>query len=93
VSDKFNDTKKFIKNLDESHAFMATKTDIKKLQEQEKQNKVNSQLEFERFQQYLKDQNTRFSKQDTRQREIEKTLKKFNEVGGIEELARFMQEI
>ena len=50
-------------------------------------------MEFERFQQYLKDQNSRFSKQDTKMREIEKQLKQFNELGGIEELSKFMQEI
>jgi len=35
-------------------------------------------MEFERFQQYLKDQNSRFSKQDARQRELEKQLRKFD---------------
>ena len=33
VSDKFNDIKQFLKNLDEKHVFMATREDIKKIQE------------------------------------------------------------
>lgn len=50
-------------------------------------------MEFERFQQYLKDQNTRFSRQDSKTREIEKQLKKLAEVGGMEEIIKFMQEV
>ena len=47
-------------------------------------------MEFERFQQYLKDQNTKFSKLDGRIREVERNLKRFNELGGIDELSNFM---
>lgn len=72
---------------------MATKETIDKISENEKLIKSSFQMEFERFQQYLKDQNSRFSKQDTKMREIEKQLKQFNELGGIEELSKFMQEI
>ena len=72
---------------------MATKETIEKISENEKLIKSSFQMEFERFQQYLKDQNSRFSKQDTKMREIEKQLKQFNELGGIEELSKFMQEI
>ena len=49
-------------------------------------------MEFERFQQYLKDQNSRFSKQDSRLRDIDKSLKTLNEIGGVDELARFMTQ-
>lgn len=65
---------------------------IEELREKDTSIKINFQQEFERFQQYLKDQNSRFSKQDQRQREIEKSLKKFNEIGGIEELIKMIQE-
>ena len=72
---------------------MATKSMIDKLHDGEKQLKASFMMEFERFQQYLKDQNTRFSKQDTQLRIIDKQLKKFNELGGFEELSNFMKEM
>ena len=93
VTDKHNDTKEMIKNLELKSYGMATKQEIEKIHESEKTMKGNFMLEFERFQQYLKDQNTRFSKQDTKMRELERSLKRFNELGGIDELANVMDEI
>ena len=50
-------------------------------------------MEFERFQQYLKDQNSRFSRLDSKTRELEKVLKKTVDVGGMEEVTKFMKEV
>ena len=70
--DKFNSVKEQIEVVQGVASGMATKEMIDKISENEKLIKSNFQMEFERFQQYLKDQNSRFSKQDTKMREIEK---------------------
>ena len=50
-------------------------------------------MEFERFQQYLKDQNSRFSRQDSKMRELEKVVKKVVDAGGMDEITKFMKEV
>ena len=49
--------------------------------------------EFSSFQEYLKEQNNRFFKQDSRLRDIERKLKEFNDIGGVEELSKFIKEV
>lgn len=41
----------------------------------------------------MKDQNSRFSRQDTKMREIEKKLKAFNDVGGLESMVQMIKEM
>ena len=92
IQDKLDETKEYMHQVQKDAASMATQDQIQKLHENEKTIKSNFQLEFERFQQYLKDQNTRFSKMDSKNRELEKRLNAFNALGGIEELSKFMKE-
>ena len=64
---------------------------IDALKEAEKTNKANFLQEFERFQQYLKEQNSRLSKIDTRIRMVERTDRALAELGGVEAIGKFMQ--
>ena len=75
-----------MKEVDRRAAGMATTEMIDKLHEAEKNNKANFLQEFERFQQYLKEQNSRFAKFDTRMRAVERTNRALDELGGVEEL-------
>ena len=55
--------------------------------------KGNYTTEFANFQEYLKEQNNRYAKQDLKIRDMERQLKAFNEIGGVEEMSKFIKEM
>ena len=55
--------------------------------------KSNFTTEFANFQEYLKEQNNRYSKQDLKVRDMERQFKAFNDIGGVEELSKFIKEV
>ena len=59
MNDKYNDTREFVKRVEVQVTQMATQEQISKIHETEKTIKQNFELEFERFQEYLKEQNSR----------------------------------
>ena len=52
--------------------------------------KANNAMEFDRFQQYLKDASNRNSKTDQRVREIELKLRPIDEIGGFMEVRKLI---
>ena len=90
--DKLNDMREVVKNLEMKTANFTTKKDLEKIKEQEKLTKQNFQMELDRFQQYLKDQNARTARQDSKQREIQNSINMLNEMGGLEQLAKTIAE-
>ena len=71
---------------------MASLEQLEKVHENEKLMKANNAMEFDRFQQYLKDGSNRNSKTDQRVREIEMQLRPINEIGGFMEVRKLIQD-
>lgn len=74
TSDKFSETVKYMQEISERVNKLATVNMIEKLEAVDKDLKHKFNTEFEQFQQFLKEQNKRFSEITTKFREIEKKM-------------------
>ena len=92
VHDKMNDSKSLCQKLEKKMDLMASLEMLDKVHENEKTMKANNAMEFDRFQQYLKDGSNRSSKLDQRIREIELQLRPINEVGGFIEVRKLLEK-
>lgn len=91
--DKMKDFKEQMKAIEHDATSYASKSQIDKIEEQAKLSKQSFQMELERFQQYLKDQNSRSTRLEGKTRETERQFQKLNDMGGFEEILKIMKEV